>query len=60
MGVAVQIGRCDAGNNWQINENLIKELILSSELRERILSKSRNLIDFKGSERIINAINAIA
>jgi len=59
MGIVAQIGKCDAGQNWDINKNLIKELISSSELRKSLLSKSRHLIDLQGSERIIKAIKAI-
>ena len=59
MGVAAQIGECDAGQNWDINRNLIEKLISSSELRKSLLSKSRHLIDLHGSERIIKAIKAI-
>lgn len=59
MGVAAQIGKCDTGKNWDINKNLIQELISSSNLRKGLQSKSRLLIDLHGSERIIHAIKAI-
>lgn len=56
MGIAVQLGfRSDEGN-WNIDVSLLAELIHSEKLREKLIQKSSDLIDFEGSKRIVMAI----
>jgi hypothetical protein len=56
MGVAVQLGfRSDEGH-LNIDTSLLAELIRSEKLRETLIQKSSQLIDFEGSKRIVTAI----
>lgn len=55
LGVVAQIGvRVD--HVWQMNDELIKNLVQSKSLRAAIRSKSLSLIDLKGASRIVDNI----
>jgi len=56
LGVAVQFGFRNIDNNWILDKERIHSLVTSSELRRNLTAKSKNLIDFKGSSRIADAI----
>lgn len=55
LGVAAQIGFRD-NNRWIFNESAINSLISSVQMRSELVEKAVGLIDFKGSERIVDAI----
>lgn len=56
LGVAAQIGFRNAKNEWILNESVINSLISSVQLRSELVAKGVGLIDFKGTERIVDAI----
>ena len=56
LGLAVQIGFLNSHEEWNLNKELIYELIESSEIRECLIAKASGLIDFNGAGRIVDAI----
>lgn len=56
LGVAAQLGFRTLGNNWELDQQKIHELITSNELRMSLAGKAVGLIDFKGASRIVDAI----
>ena len=56
LGVAAQIGVLNSPGGWNLNKEIIHELITSSEIRERLIAKAYGLIDFNGASRIVDAI----
>ena len=59
LGAAEQIGFRNSANTWELNDEIIYTLIKSSALREKLLSNSLGLIDFRGASRIADAIQAL-
>ena len=59
LGAAEQIGFRNSANTWELNDEMIYTLIKSSALREKLLSNSLGLIDFRGASRIADAIQAL-
>lgn len=59
LGAAALIGTRSNEDIWNLNSALICQLIESPEIRESLISKSHNLIDFNGSSRIIEAIKSL-
>jgi len=59
LGVAAQIGRKDSNASWALNRILIKELISSHELRNKLSTSAEGLIDNNGARRITDAILGI-
>ena len=45
--------------NWDINKNILTDLVISENLREELRSASRNLIDLNGAKRIVDEIQSI-
>jgi hypothetical protein len=41
---------------WEIDKDIVGQLITSTELREELRKKCANFIDLKGAERIVDAI----
>ena len=56
LGVAAQIGLRESALGWSLNIETIHALVMSSQLRERLIAKAKGIIDFKGSSRIVDAI----
>jgi spore coat polysaccharide biosynthesis predicted glycosyltransferase SpsG len=56
LDVAMQIGFRNKENEWQIETGKIHSLITSSELRRRLRANAKEVIDFKGAERIVDAM----
>jgi spore coat polysaccharide biosynthesis predicted glycosyltransferase SpsG len=56
LGVAAQIGFRNSKNQWIFDENVINTLISSVQIRSELVARTVGLIDFKGSERIVDAI----
>lgn len=59
LGVAAQIGFRNIKNQWELDEERIHLLVSSVEFRSRLISRAAGLIDFKGAERIVDAIMAL-
>ena len=59
LGVAAKIGIRDLQNNWSFDHEKIQLLITSRVMREALKDRAKNLIDFKGSSRIVDAILSI-
>ena len=43
-------------SKWEIDKDIVGQLITSTELREKLRKKCANFIDLKGAERIVDAI----
>lgn len=56
LQVAIPIGVFDTGS-WKFDSDKITRLINSEKLRFNLVERAENLIDYKGAERIIHAIN---
>jgi spore coat polysaccharide biosynthesis predicted glycosyltransferase SpsG len=59
IGAAAQIGFRNASNVWELNSEVIYSLIESPDLRAKLISNSRGLIDFQGASRIADAIQTL-
>jgi spore coat polysaccharide biosynthesis predicted glycosyltransferase SpsG len=53
--VAVPIGTLQ-GSNWKLDENSIKRLLESGEIRKGLLDRCSNFIDLNGATRIVDEI----
>lgn len=60
LGVAAQIGRRNSLNVWEFDVEEIYTLITSSSHRAKLISKSVGLIDFQGSSRVADAVQALS
>ena len=59
LDVAAQIGFRNLDNAWELDRKKIYSLITSKELRANLIAKAKDLIDFRGASRIVNAIKAL-
>ena len=59
LGVASQIGYRNKGKVWELDKEVIYSLVTSPELRRKLTTQARGLIDFKGASRIVEAIKAL-
>jgi spore coat polysaccharide biosynthesis predicted glycosyltransferase SpsG len=57
-GLASAIGRYQNGN-WDLDRNLINQLIISQSIREQLINRSSGVIDSNGSKRILNLIKEL-
>jgi spore coat polysaccharide biosynthesis predicted glycosyltransferase SpsG len=55
FGVAAPIGEFKS-TRWQINSELVHDLITSAELRKSLVEKGAGLIDLRGVNRIVDEI----
>jgi spore coat polysaccharide biosynthesis predicted glycosyltransferase SpsG len=58
-GAAAQIGIRNSSGKWELEEEVIFNLVTSPELRKKLVSNSVGLIDFNGASRIVDAIQAL-
>jgi spore coat polysaccharide biosynthesis predicted glycosyltransferase SpsG len=56
LGVAAQIGERLGDGTWRFEVETISRLILDSKYREQLITKSQNIIDLMGSNRIVGKI----
>ena len=56
FGTAAQIGFRNSSNEWELDSDLIYDLIRSSELRAKLISNSVGLVDFLGAHRIVDVL----
>jgi spore coat polysaccharide biosynthesis predicted glycosyltransferase SpsG len=59
LGVAIGVGWRTESQGWTIDKEQILNLIESKELRTRLFSSAKGVIDLDGSARILDAINQI-
>ena len=59
LSAAAQIGFRNASSVWELDSEIIYTLIQSPDLRAKLISNSRGLIDFQGAGRIADAILAL-
>ena len=59
LGVASQIGYRSKRKVWELDKEVIYSLVTSPELRRKLTTQARGLIDFKGASRIVEAIKAL-
>jgi spore coat polysaccharide biosynthesis predicted glycosyltransferase SpsG len=59
LGVAASIGIRASNGIWKLDLKKIEELILSDDLRLRLVKASADLIDLQGSKRIADAITGL-
>jgi spore coat polysaccharide biosynthesis predicted glycosyltransferase SpsG len=59
LGVAAQLGSRTFDNKWELSEEKIHSLVISSELRSNLKAKAVGLIDFRGASRIVDAITTL-
>ena len=59
LGIAALIGTRSNESIWSLNSTLISQLVISEELRQSLVTKSRGIIDFRGSLRIVDAIKSL-
>jgi|LakMenEpi03Aug12_release.lakeMendotaPanAssembly.Ray.scaffolds.fasta_scaffold331123_1 spore coat polysaccharide biosynthesis predicted glycosyltransferase SpsG len=59
LGVAAQLGFRSINNIWELDNEMIHSLVTSSALRENLIAKAKNLIDFEGASRIVDAITSL-
>ena len=55
LRVAAPIGFYEAGK-WNLDSNMIKNLITFPIHRNQLINASKKIIDFKGASRIVDAI----
>ena len=58
LEVAAPIGSFLLGN-WHINRDVIRDLVISPDLRDSLVRNCRGLIDLEGVKRIVNEIFAL-
>ena len=58
LEVAAPIGSFMLGN-WLINRDVIRDLVISPDLRDSLVRNCRGLIDLEGVKRIVNEIFAL-
>ena len=56
LGVALQAGSRSPDGNWELNRDLITELVCSPNIRKQLSSRASNYIGKSGSSRIVDAI----
>lgn len=54
--VVQQLGRFRQDSGWEINHKLLEEFIYSKELKERLKTNCKDLIDLNGPKRILDFI----
>jgi len=59
LGAAAQIGFRNSLNKWELDIEMIHSLITSSTVRQTLKAKSHGLVDFKGAQRIVDAIKTL-
>ena len=59
LGVAAQFGFRNMNNEWELDRETMYSLVKSSLLRQNLLAKSKELIDFQGAKRIVDAIRTL-
>lgn len=55
LNIAAQIGQYELGK-WDLDKNLITELVRNRDLREGLKNSSSNLVDYGGAKRIVAEI----
>jgi len=59
LGVAAQFGFRNMNNEWELDRETMYSLVTSNLLRQNLLAKSKELIDFQGARRIVDAITTL-
>ena len=59
LGVAAQFGFRNINNEWELDRETMYSLVKWSLLRQNLLAKSKELIDFQGAKRIVDAIRTL-
>ena len=59
LGVALQAGSRNPDETWDLNRDLIIELVCSPNIRKQLSSRACSYIDKSGSSRIVDAIIAL-
>jgi spore coat polysaccharide biosynthesis predicted glycosyltransferase SpsG len=59
LGVVAQLGVRKTDKTWELEEQKIKSLVASGELRRGIASKAKGFFDFNGASRIVDAITSL-
>jgi hypothetical protein len=59
LGVAAQFGFRNMNNDWELDREKMYSLVTSNLLRQSLLAKSKELIDFQGAKRIVDAITTL-
>jgi spore coat polysaccharide biosynthesis predicted glycosyltransferase SpsG len=57
LELACPLGRF-VGGNWNVDQNLLRELVYSQDYRSQLRSRARDFIDLQGASRIMDMICA--
>jgi len=59
LGVAIQVGKRNSDQSWELNLNKIQMLVSSREFRLNLSRRAENFIDLAGAARIVDAIKSL-
>jgi spore coat polysaccharide biosynthesis predicted glycosyltransferase SpsG len=59
LEIAAQVGIRNSDEKWEFDEKIIHKLLTSTESRASLTEKATGYIDFRGAERIVDAIEEV-